>query len=155
MGIAELLENAPQAHFGEINGKALPKNALQVHAAPAHNPINLRIGAGLHELLQLLFLLRRKFRRAAARLDVDQPVGALLIEAMHPVPQRLAIHAADARRLLAIHSVANRRQCQQPPRLIGVLRLRRQAAQGVRLKIIPNSNRCAHLRLPNQAFRQK
>ena len=92
-------------------------------------PVFFRIGTGLHQLAQVLFLLARKLPRATRRLDVDQPVGALLIEAMHPVAQRLAIHAADAGRLLAIHPVANRRQRQQSPRLIGVLRLRGQAAQ--------------------------
>jgi|SoimicmetaTmtLPB_FD_contig_41_3531709_length_502_multi_1_in_0_out_0_1 hypothetical protein len=40
---------------------------------------------------------------------------------MHPVAQRLTIHATDARRLLTALSVVNRRQSQQPPHLIGVL----------------------------------
>ena len=52
-----------------------------------------------------------------------KPLYGLLIE-LHRrfmlVAQRLAIHAADARRLLAIHSVQNGCNRQQPPRLIGV-----------------------------------
>ena len=71
--------------------------------------MHLLIGTGLHKLLQLLFLLGRKFRRPTGRLGVDEPVRALFIEAMDPVPQRLAIHAADARSLFAIHPVVNRR----------------------------------------------
>ena len=70
---------------------------------------------------------------------------------MHPVAQCLAIHAADASRLLAIHPVVNRRNRKQSPCLVGVLRLRRKAAHVVRFKIIPKANCCAHLHLPNQS----
>ena len=55
--IAELFENAPEAYFGEVDREAVPKNTLQVHAAPAHHPMHLRVGTGLHKLLQRLFLL--------------------------------------------------------------------------------------------------
>ena len=72
---AEFLERAPEAHGREINPETLPKNALQVHAAPAHHPVFFRIGTGLHQLAQVLFLLARKRPRATRRLDVDQPVG--------------------------------------------------------------------------------
>ena len=54
---AKLLENASEAYFGQINGKAFSKNALEIHAAPARNSVLLRIGAGLHEAPQFLFLL--------------------------------------------------------------------------------------------------
>ena len=54
---AELLENTPEAHLGQINAEAFAKNPLEIHAAPAHNAVLLRIGAGLHEAPQFLFLL--------------------------------------------------------------------------------------------------
>src|SRR5712691_9077277 len=151
MGEAEFLENAPEPHFGEINTEAFAKNALQVLAAPARHPVLLRIRPCLHELAQVLFLLRRKFRRTPRRLDIDETVGTLLIEAMHPVPQRLPIHAADAGCLLAIHPLVYRRDREQSPRLIDILHDHRQAPQLFRLKIIPKGNRRAHLRLPNQS----
>jgi hypothetical protein len=50
---AELPENAPEAHLGQINAKARAKNPLEIDATPARNPILLRIGASLHEAPQL------------------------------------------------------------------------------------------------------
>jgi hypothetical protein len=46
---AKLPENTPEAHLGQVNRKARAKNPLEIDAAPARNPILLRIGAGLHE----------------------------------------------------------------------------------------------------------
>ena len=58
---AEFLESAPEAHLREIDREAFPKNALQVHAAPAHHAVGPRIGTRLHKLPQLLLLLVRQF----------------------------------------------------------------------------------------------
>ena len=74
------------------------------------------------------------------RFDIDQAVCTVLIEAMHPISHRLTIHPADARRLLAAHSVVNRSQGQKSPCLVGVLRLGRHAAQRRRVKILPKPN---------------
>src|SRR5713101_1785568 len=145
---AKLLENASEAHLGQINAKAFAKNPLEIHAAPARNPILLRIGASFHETPQFLFLLQRKLRWAARGCGVDQAFSALVIETMHPIAQRLAIHAADARRLFAVHSVVNRSQGQEATRLVGVLRRSRQTAQPVRLKILPKTNSGAHSQPP-------
>src|SRR6185436_20967810 len=41
----------------QIDTEALSENTLQVDAAPAYDPILLRVGAGLDKLLQCLFLL--------------------------------------------------------------------------------------------------
>jgi len=63
------------------------------------------------------FLILRELRRPAARLDADQPVRTVLVEAVHPIPQRLPVHAADPRRLGAVHpvrtaaSASSRRAC--------------------------------------------
>src|SRR6266436_7941289 len=145
---AELLENASEAHLGQINAKAFAKNPLEIHAAPARNPILLRIGASFHETPQFLFLLQRKLRWAARGFGVDQAFSTLVIETMHPIAQRLAIHAANARRLFAVHSVVNRSQGQEATRLVGVLRRSRQTAQPVRLKILPKTNSGAHSQPP-------
>jgi hypothetical protein len=42
---------------------------------------------------------------------------------MRPVPQRLAIHAANPRRRFPVHPIVDRGQRQKPSRLIHVLRL--------------------------------
>src|SRR4029078_6228840 len=114
---AELLERAPQAHLRQIETEALSENTLQVDAAPAYAPILLRVGAGLDKLLQCFFLLVGELRRPPGRLDVHQTLRPGLVEAVRPVPQPLPVHAADPRRLGAVHPVANRRQRQQPSRL--------------------------------------
>src|SRR6185312_7156322 len=71
---AELLERATQAHLRQIDTEALSENTLQVDAAPAYDPILLRVGAGLDKLLQCLFLLVGELRRPPGRLDVDQTI---------------------------------------------------------------------------------
>jgi hypothetical protein len=82
------------------------------------------------------------------RFDIDESDGAMFIEAMRPVPQRLPIHAVNPGRRRPIHPIVDRSQRQQPPRLIRVLRLPGQTAKICRRKIIPKTNRCAHLLLP-------
>src|SRR5450755_3909827 len=72
---------------------------------------------------------------------------------MNPIAQRLAVHATDARRLRAAHSVVNRSQGQEAPRLVGVLRRSGQTAQLIRLKISPKTNCSAHSHPPNQNAR--
>ena len=57
--IAKFLENAPEARLRGIGGEALPKNALQIHPAPAHGAVSPRIGTRLRALPQLRLLLVR------------------------------------------------------------------------------------------------
>jgi hypothetical protein len=115
----------------------------------------LRIGAGLHQLPQCLSLLHRQLRPTTYRFDINEPSRALFIEAMRPVPQRLAIHAANLGRRCPIHPSVDRSQRQQPSSLIRVLRLPSQAAKIRRCKIIPKTNCCAHLLPPNQTVKAK
>ena len=110
VGEAELLQNPPQAHFRQIDAEALPHNTLQIDATPAHDSVRRRVGTGLYQLLEHFLLLLGELRRSPGRLDVDQPFRAVLVKAMHPVSQRLAVHAADPRRLGAVHTVMNCRQ---------------------------------------------
>jgi hypothetical protein len=53
----------------------------------------------------------------SGRLDAEEVDGRIAL-----VAQRLAIHAADARRIRPAHPVQHRRNRQEPPALIGVLR---------------------------------
>jgi hypothetical protein len=52
---------------------------------------------------------------------VDEALRPRNVEAMKPVAQRLAIHAANLRRR-SVHSIADRRQRQKPAALADVLR---------------------------------
>src|SRR5215204_2080165 len=84
----------------------------------------------------------------ALRPAVLQPLGAALIEAVHPVAQRLAIHAADARRIRPAHPVQHRRNRQEPPALIGVLRGRRKPPKLSGREIRSDLHPCCHARIP-------
>src|SRR3954462_11962369 len=75
------------------DAEALGHDLLQVHPAPAHDSMHGALGAGFNDLGELRQLLRREARRVAFRPAVLEPFGAPFIEAVHPVPQRLAVHA--------------------------------------------------------------
>ena len=65
----------------------------------------------------------------AFRPAVLEPFGAPFIEAVHPVPQRLAVHATDPRGIGPAHPIQHRRKRQQTPTLVGVLGGRRKTPQ--------------------------
>ena len=54
---AELLQHAAKGHLGQINTKTVLHHTLEIDATPAHDPVLLRIGSVLDELLQYLLLL--------------------------------------------------------------------------------------------------
>jgi len=61
-----------------------------------------------HQLPQCLLLLHRKLRPTARGFDIDEANGAMFIEAMHPVPQCLTVHAANPGRHRSIHPIVDR-----------------------------------------------
>jgi hypothetical protein len=63
------------------------------YAAPAHDGVRGAVRAGLDQFGKLR---GREARRVALRPAVLQPLGAALIEAVHPVAQRLAGSRARA-----------------------------------------------------------
>ena len=104
----------------EIDRIARHNEAPEIDAAPAHNAIGLWIGASLNQRCDLGLLPGRQFRLGARRLGIDQAVGSARIERMHPIAQRLAIHAADQSRRLAAHAVPHARQGKQAAGAVGV-----------------------------------
>ena len=92
------------------DAEALGHDLLQVHPAPAHNSMHGALRAGFNDLRQLRQLLRREARRVAFRPAVLEPFGAPFIEAVHPVPQRLAVHATDPRGIGPAHPIQHRRK---------------------------------------------
>jgi len=109
---AEFLEHATNSDGRQIDTEALSKDTLQVRASPAYHSILLRIGAGLHQFPQHVPLLSRQLRPTARRFDINETIGTIFIEAMGPVPQRLAIHASNPRRCRPIHPIVDRGQRQ-------------------------------------------
>src|SRR5258708_34648298 len=109
---AELLEHPPDLDCRQIATEALSKDTLQVHPAQANHSIPLRIRAGLHQFPQYVPLLGRQFRATAPWFDINEAVGTTFVEATDPIPQRLAIHAANPGRGRPIHPIVDRCQRQ-------------------------------------------
>ena len=112
----------PLAHRADVNpGVVTPRRfLLQVHAAPAHHTMQCRIGSRNHQRPEFRFLLDRQLRRAAggdARSKAANPLG---IVAMHPVTQRLAVHAALPGGLATAGAVQHQRNRQYPADLVSV-----------------------------------
>jgi len=106
----------------KLDAEPLGDDALEVHSTPAHDPVLLTIRPGLDEGRELSQLLRRKARLGTLGPVVDEALRARGVEAMDPVAQGLAVHAADLRRGAPVHSVADRSQRQKPPALVDGLR---------------------------------
>jgi hypothetical protein len=96
---AQQLADCPLMHHDLV---ALGNKCLKVYAAPAHHSITLRVRSGKHQLFQLLQLLFRQCRRTAAARRIAQPGYPGGVVAMHPVPQRLPVHARRPCRLRAV-----------------------------------------------------
>lgn len=62
---------------------------------------------------------------------------SLGVVAMHPVPQRLALHAAALRRPRPVHPIQHQGDRQHPPRRPPVLRLPRRRPQLRRRHVVP------------------
>ena len=83
-------------------------------------------------------------RRGAARVlrpNVGEPIGTMLIEPVHPIPQRLPVHAADPGRLGAIHPVNNCSQLKQATTLTCPLGSSSQPPQFGRRKVLTKLHR--------------
>jgi hypothetical protein len=93
-----------------VDAEALPDDTLQIDPPPAHHAVDGGVRPGLHDLRQFRLLPGRQPRVIAAVPMVLQTIGTFCIETMHPVPQRLPVHAADPCRILPAHPVQDRRQ---------------------------------------------
>jgi hypothetical protein len=126
---AERLEELADRTLVVGDSEALEDDALQVDPTPAHDAVQGPVRAGLDELRDLRTLLRRETGRRAFGPSVQETLGAVRVEPMPPVTQRLPIHPADPGRLCPVHAVQNRSQRQQPAALVRVLRRCREPPQ--------------------------
>lgn len=148
----QLLQQPADRHLVEIDAEALLDDAAQVDAAPAHHAVHLGIGPLLDDRAHLLLLVRAELRLAPRSLAIDQPIQPPRVDGVHPIAQRLAIHAADTSGFRPCLAIADRRQRQQPSRLVGVFRLRRQPPELLRTAIPLQLHRRRH-RCPRQSRR--
>ncbi|AOX18923.1 hypothetical protein A0U89_16675 (plasmid) [Kozakia baliensis] len=92
------------------NTEAFLDHPLQINAAPAHHTITLPIRPRLDQRLQFGLLGGVQTASRPCVLMAAQAIGSFRIEAMNPVPQCLAVHAAHARRIRSVRSVTDRCQ---------------------------------------------
>ena len=94
---AELLEKLSDIAFVERDAEPLGDDPLEIDPPPPDDAIFLTVRASLDDLCELGQLLLRQARLGTFGPVVDQALRTRGVEAMHPVAQGLAIHAADLR----------------------------------------------------------
>jgi hypothetical protein len=129
VGEAEILQKCPDIAFTIINPKAALDDALKIGAPPAHNTIDFLVRSGLNNRSQFGLVSRREAGIWAARPLITQSLRPGLIEPMHPIAQRLTIHAANPRGVGPVHAVQHPSQRQQSSTLAIVLRALGQPAK--------------------------
>jgi hypothetical protein len=102
---------------------------LKVHASPANDAVEFRIGSRNHNVEQLSLLQWRQQRRPARVATRLQTPNAASVVAMNPVTQRLPIHPVQLGRLSARAPIQNHRQRQNAPNLSAVRATVAQRAQ--------------------------
>ena len=135
LAIAHRAQFAAERLLGDADPELVPQPLAKIDDAPAHDAVHRRDRPALDHCCQRRPMRLVQPRRLARRLAVDQPIRAICVEPQHPVPDDLARHAADLRRLGTRGPVIDRREGEQAAHLVGILaRARRQA--GMRPVII-------------------
>lgn len=129
LAIAEPTQFPAQRVRADRDAKLLPDPLRQIGQPPAYHAVYRRVRPGFNHGEQGMAMLVIQSRCCARRLAVDQPGHPVGVEPDDPVPNDLPANPADPRRLIAPHTVMDRRQCQQAPRLICIPRMPRKSAQ--------------------------
>ncbi len=145
---AKAMQEIADRTFGQRDAKLPLDLAGQIDASPANHLVVGEVRAGADPLCHRRRLLRRQLRRRSRRPPVRQPRQSFGIIAMHPIAQRLPVHAAVRRRLLARGAVKHQRQCQHPACRRGILAARRRPPKSRRIQIQTDDRDRAHHRSP-------
>src|SRR5262245_33566739 len=112
----------PRTDMGEAKSAQSPRNGVlahrdtelplyhanQIDTAPAHDAIPRQVWPLLHDRFQRRLLLLRELAWPHWRYVLDQSFYAALVEGMHPITQRLPVHAPNAGRCLPAHAIPDR-----------------------------------------------
>src|SRR2546423_11387671 len=123
----------------------------QIARPPANHTVDRRDRTLLYDPSEKGPVRIVELGRHARRRDIDETVRPLRVEPDHPVPQRLAIHPADLRRVFPRGPIEHTRNRQQPSRLRGILRPLRKLAN-LADRIIPTLT-MSDRRVPNRGGR--
>ena len=107
---AERLEELADRALVVGDPEALDDDTLQIDPTPAHHPVHGPVRPYLDELCDFGTLLDREARLRTFGPAVEKAIRPVRVEPVHPVAQRLPVHAADPGRLRPVHPVQHRRQ---------------------------------------------
>jgi hypothetical protein len=96
---AEAAQQIADRSLGQLDPVALLDHKRQVDPAPAHHAVDGQIGASPNQLRHLPCLLGGQTRLRSRRRAVRKPLYSLGVVTVHPIAQRLTVHAAGRRRL--------------------------------------------------------
>ncbi len=148
VGKPQSLQQPRHRAFVVMGAKMLFDPRFQINPPPTHHPVHLGIGTALRDRRQALQLRRRQLHGRPGQGVVHQAYRPFGVEAVNPVPQGLAVHAAKTGRLRAAVTFVNRCNRQQMTNLTTVPRPCRNSPHRSRVKIITKGNRC-HDKLPS------
>jgi hypothetical protein len=94
----------------------------------------------LSKQISWIVKFRSQLELARRPLGITQSLGTTVVEAQHPMADRLKANSAKARRTAARPAIINLRQGQKPARLISIARPLRQTAKSRRIEVVPKPN---------------
>jgi len=124
-------QDAPHGTLGNLNVKAAFDLDFEIAAAPAYHAILDGVRRGLRKPVQLRELSFVKTGLAAWARAVLEPLDTFRVEAVHPVPKRLPLHASASCRICAAGPVQDLRDCKKPA---GLVRIGRNASHVPQLR---------------------
>src|SRR5439155_19175121 len=120
----------------------------QIARPPANHTVDRRDRTLLYDPSEKGPVRMVELGQHARRRDVDETVRPLRVEPDHPVPQRLAIHPADLRRVFPRGPIEHSRNRQKPSRLRDILCALRKLANLADRIVRPYRNCLAHGKHP-------
>lgn len=117
---------AAERLFADRDAMPLMHQLHQVTQPPTHHAMDRRDRAIVDRLQQLMSLHRVEPRCLPGRLAVQQPSRTVCVEPQNPITEGLQLNPAGFRSIASRAAIVDHRQCHQPPRLIGIIRLLRR-----------------------------
>ena len=133
MGKAQIVQDLRDPALAILNPKAVLDHRLKINPAPTHHTVILDVWTLFHNPRQFVQLSIGKSALGARRPAVKKTLGTISVEPDHPATQRLAIHAANTRRLSPVHPVINRSNREQTAGLVAVPTATRKRTQALRV----------------------
>ena len=135
------------AALRQVHAEPCLDHACKVDPPPAYHAVLRDRRPVRNEAGNRRILLGAQSRLGPWRRPIRQTSKPRFVVAVHPVAQRLAVHAALLRRLGARAALQHQCQGQHPPRRVAVRRARRHPPKSRRVQI-PTRDRNSHRHRP-------